>query len=182
MCHSCEYKTCASSNGTDVTGRLIHCENVKDVAMVDECEGTFTLGSLLEVFRSPEFETCHDLSVSAKQVCEDLSVKEEDLDPSVTCECLEEGVYEDRLACIYLDCLYCNDEKTNCGYDMFATFINRFGETGKYSEGFQYHEGRTVLVGYHEEIDTSPGNLGCSMSVNGLECSSCEFVTCLRRR
>jgi hypothetical protein len=179
-CNSCEYKTCSSNDGVDVTGRLIECENVEEVAIFDECEGTFTPGGLLEVFRSPEFEFCHDHRVSAKQVCEDLRVKEEGLDPSVLCECLEEGAYGDyRLACVYLGCLYCNDEKTNCGYNMFATSINRFGETDTYSEGFQYHGGRTDLVEYHQEFDPSLGDLGCSMSVNGLKCSSCELVNCL---
>jgi hypothetical protein len=179
-CNSCEYQTCASSNGTDVTGRLIHCENVEEGAIFDECEGIFSPGGLLEVFRSPAFETCHDHSISAKQVCGDLSVKEEDLDSSVACECMGEGAYGDyRLACVHLNCLYCNDEKTSCGNEMFATSINRFGEIRKHSEGFHYNEGRTDLVEYHEEIDPLLGDVGCSLSVNGLECTSCEFVTCL---
>jgi hypothetical protein len=115
-------------------------------------------------------EACND----AKNVYEALSSSISDA--SCTCEAVDGG--SQSLTCMDT-CTYCNAEGDICGARSFGGIFDPEQTLHTSFVEHQYTEGRSELI-HMEDFDCSDsqGCGGCSATVDGRECNSCDFVDC----
>ena len=174
-CNSCEEVVCSGDSGFEFTGIGVNCENIEEgpSGYYDDCAGTvYVETGVLEVFSDYEFEFCVDGNLTAEEVCLDEIQIIGDFS-GFSCSCSGPGdIGEYTLTCED-QCAYCDDREEVCGRELSYVRFNRFGEAYDWQSVIRYETGRT------EEIVFSTTPTGCVVTVNGADCTSCEYVVCV---
>lgn len=185
-CNDCDIRTDVLD---DITCEPILCpdENRQSQGVLAVWDKNFTVDScnqnsteeadIFQVLTDETFSSCFSRDPSV--ACLSMLEYEEGEGSSVLCDCsgLEGGA--ERLVCQRTGCLQCNKERSSCGYSAFGyDFGSDFGRVVRQFEGFQFVEGRTNLVAYHEFNDKSKESDICMVTVGDATCATCKPVSC----
>jgi hypothetical protein len=170
-CDECGIISCDA--GFD--GIAIQCSNVPGGEDFNSCDQNFSADGVFQFFNIGEFDKC---ITPGEVACQRDRIEEEvQFGPPTTfgtrCECSKIDE-ESILTCIDTTCKHCNDDESVCtqyGYG-FMYFDGSFSLDSNF-ELFEYIEGGTeqqIALGYYTDT--------CSASVDGVECTGCEYVDC----
>ena len=176
-CNGCQDIACDGSSGDKTfSGIGVDCENIELGASYEDCGEILVDDGVLEVASSFEFDVCVDQSATAESVC----LEEKSLYDSFSgfiCNCTGPGqLGEFVLSCIDTSCLYCSGGMDVCGHELLTISYNRYGDTFYRQDGFQYVSGGSTDEVFFGSTEGKSNQRAAT--VNGVECSNYEFVTC----
>jgi hypothetical protein len=176
-CSSCETITCIDdTTGFPFPFIEVRCENVPDGSDFGGCDRNFVDTGVLEVATDFEFHTCiRPRSSEATCVLEIEAFALSESDP--ICECAQNEFGGHTLTCVEKGCLYCNAERSVCGYSISGKHFGRLGQDMGVFNGFQYVEGREDSIIFAQVLDPSDAR-ECVVSAGDDECESCDIISC----
>jgi hypothetical protein len=149
-------------------GIEIQCSNVMVGEDFSVCDRNFSTDSVFQFFNAGEFDSC--AATRGDISCQ----KEGELEDVPECECSRsEDDDQTKLTCVDTTCQYCNDEGTVCSEFSYGGLYSVLGELTSSFEAHEYIKGRSEQVLYSYDLNNQ-----CTMSVEGVDCTSCEIVTC----
>ena len=179
-CTSCESIVCIDEGtGNPFPGVDVKCENVPDGGNLSGCDRIFVDTGVLEVATDSEFSVCIKPRSSVESCILEIDDYKASLsaDEDPICECTENEHGGHSMTCVEKGCLYCNSEKSVCGYNVVGKHFGRLGQVMGSFNGFQYIEGREDTVIFAQVQDPSDSR-DCVVSAGDKECASCSLVSC----
>ena len=176
-CNSCSSIVCTDQFG-DFEGMEIDCGNIIEGATYSNCDSSLVIkDGLFQVYSHLEFDQClqeKDPLEACLELKEIEEAKGKDREQGTSCICTENAnIVGQTLTCSHSDCLFCNYDASVCAENTFGSHIGDFGRVVSTFQSYKYVEG-----GRNEEILYEGFKRGCSVSVDGTACASCEKITC----